>query len=333
MSPDDKPHDRLFRSTFSVPAHAAALLRSILPPEVCAEIDWGSLSAVKGDRITKVLRERNIDLLLSARIAGREVCLMFLVEHQSKPEKRMVVRMLEYMAVLWRAMPAKEPLVPILPIVVHHGASGWTAARSMRELLRLDADLEALLGDRLVSMTLTIDDLARLTPEQIAARRASAQVRLVLGMLRDARMAESVGELLSRWAALVREALAEDPTLDAVVLVLRYISKVRDERLDDVLDAARQIGQEAEEATMTLYERLIAEGEAKGIAKGIAKGKAEGMAEGEAKGMAALILRQLARFGPISPEVAARVRAASVEELVAMADRMASAKSIAEVVG
>jgi hypothetical protein len=49
--------------------------------------------------------------------------------------------------------------------------------------------------------------------------------------------------------------------------------------------------------------------------------------------MAALILRQLARFGPIPPEVAARVRAASVEELVAMADRMAAAKSIAEVVG
>ena len=231
MPPDDKPHDRLFRSTFSTPAHAAALLRSILPAEVCAEIDWGSLAAVKGDRITKVLKERNIDLLLSARVAGREVHLMFLVEHQSKPERRMVARMLEYMAVLWRAMPAKEPLVPILPIVVHHGASGWTAARSMRELLKVDEDLEALLGDRLVSMTLTIDDLARLTPEEIAARRASAQVRLVLGMLRDARTAESVGELLSRWAALVREALAEDPTLDAVVLVLRYISKVRDERL------------------------------------------------------------------------------------------------------
>ena len=199
----------------------------------------------------------------------------------------------------------------------------------MRELLKLDADLEALLGDRLVSVVLTIDDLARLTPEQIAARRASAQVRLVLGMLRDARTAQSVGELLSRWAALVREALAEDPTLDAVVLVLRYISKVRDERLDDVLDAARQIGQEAEEAAMTLYERLIAEGEAKGIAKGIAKGKAEGKAEG----MAALILRQLERFGPVPPEVAVRVRAASVEELVAMADRMAAAKSIADVVG
>src|SRR5690606_41393039 len=134
---------------------------------------------------------------------------------------------------------------------------------------------------------------------------------------RDARTAERVGGLLSRWAALVREALAEDPTLDAVVLVLRYISKVRDERLDDVLEHARQIGQEAEEATMTLYDRLIAEGEAKGIAKGIAKG----VAEGEAKGMAALILRQLERFGPIPPEVAARVRAASVEELVAMADR------------
>ena len=314
-------HDALFRSTFSTPAHAAALLRSILPPEVCAEIDWGSLRALSGGRIGKVLEERRIDLLLSARVAGREMHLMFLVEHRSTPEKRMVVRMLEYMAVLWQSVPAGEPLVPILPVVVHHGPSGWTAARSMRELLDLDEDLEALLGDRLLSLALTIDDLAHVTPEEIAARRGSAQVRLVLGVLRDARTVESVGELLSRWAELVRAALEEDPTLDAVVLVLRYISTVRDERLDDVIEAARQIGREAEEAAMTLYERLIAEGEAKG------------KAEGKAEGMAALILRQLGRFGPVPPELSARVRAASVDELAAMADRMMSATSAADVVG
>lgn len=317
-----QPHDALFRSTFSTPAHAAELLRSILPAEVCAQIEWGSLQVVAGDRIGRVLEERRIDLLLSARIAGREMHLMFLVEHRSTPQTRMVVRILEYMAALWRAVPETDSLVPILPIVVHHGPTGWTAPRSMRELLGLDATLEALLGDRLLSLVLTIDDLAHVTPEQIAARRGSAQVRLVLAMLRDASTAASVGELLSRWAELVIAALAEDPDLDAVVLVLRYISQVRNEPLDELIEAARHIGHEAEEAAMTLYERLIAEGEAKGEAKG----KAEGMAK--------VVLRQLAeRFGPVAPELIARVRTASVEELDAMAGRMLTAPSAADVVG
>lgn len=139
-------HDALFRATFSTPERAAELVRSILPVEVCELIDWSSLRVLVGDRIGKRLQERRIDLLLSASIAGREAHLMFLVEHRSTPQARMVLRMLEYMAVLWRAVPETEPLVPIVPVVVHHGSMGWTAPRSMSELFDLDparADLRA----------------------------------------------------------------------------------------------------------------------------------------------------------------------------------------------
>ena len=319
-------HDALFRATFSNPDRAAELVRSVLPAEVCRLVDWSSLRVLGGDRIGKVLEERRIDLLLAASIAGRETHLMFLVEHRSTPQARMVLRMLEYMAVLWRSAPESEPLVPIVPIVVHHGAMGWTAPRSMRELFDVDPALEAALGERLVSLTLTIDDLARVTPEQIAARQASAIARLVLGMLRDARTVEDVGELLARWAALVTAVLREDPELGAALLVLRYISQVRDEPLDEVIEAARRIGPKAEEAAMTLYDRLIAEGEA--------KGRAEGEAEGEAKGKAELVLRMLTlRFGATPPELAERVRTARVDELDAMAERILTAASAAEVVG
>ena len=81
---------------------------------------------------------------------------------------------------------------------------------------------------------------------------------------------------------------------------------------------------------MTLYDRLIAEGEAKGRAEG----KAEGEAKGRAEGMAELVLRMLAlRFGAIPPELAERVRAASADELDAMAERILTAQSAAEIVG
>ena len=77
---------------------------------------------------------------------------------------------------------------------------------------------------------------------------------------------------------------------------------------------------------MTLYDRLIAEGEAKGKAEGEAKGKAEGKAE--------LVLRMLTlRFGALPAELAERLRAASADELDAMAERILTAASAGEVVG
>lgn len=141
-------------------------------------------------------------------------------------------------------------------------------------------------------------------------------------MLRDARRAASVATLMSSWAELFRAALTEDPELDAVLLVFRYISQVREEPLDDVIDAAHAIGPDAEETVMTLYERILAEGEAKGIVKGMAEGKAE------------LVLRLLAqRFGAIDPQLAERVRASSAEEIDAMIDRVLTAATTADVVG
>lgn len=41
-----QPHDAFFRSIFGDPAHAAAVLQSILPPTAAAHIDWPSLQPV-----------------------------------------------------------------------------------------------------------------------------------------------------------------------------------------------------------------------------------------------------------------------------------------------
>ena len=61
---------------------------------------------------------------------------------------------------------------------------------------------------------------------------------------------------------------------------------------------------------------------------------AQGRMEGELRGRAAIVARQLTRrFGALSPEVAARIAAASVDELDTIADRLLAAQSIEEAVG
>ena len=74
---------------------------------------------------------------------------------------------------------------------------------------------------------------------------------------------------------------------------------------------------------MSLYDKLIQQGEAKGLAEGRAKGFAEGWAKGFAEGWAkgfaegraaALSKVLTVKFGPLPEDIAARVRDASVEE-------------------
>ncbi len=70
------------------------------------------------------------------------------------------------------------------------------------------------------------------------------------------------------------------------------------------------------------------------IRQGIAQGKAEGMAEGKAEGERALLARQLGRrFGAIPENFAKRIENAAEPELMTWADRVLTAKTLAEVFG
>jgi len=61
---------------------------------------------------------------------------------------------------------------------------------------------------------------------------------------------------------------------------------------------------------------------------------AQGRAEGEAAGRAALVCRLLAaRFGPLTDEVGARLRTASIAELDAIGERLLSASTLQEALG
>ena len=63
-----------------------------------------------------------------------------------------------------------------------------------------------------------------------------------------------------------------------------------------------------------------------------AQGRVEGKAEGKAEGSAEVIRRQLAvRFGPVAPEIEARVSTASADELAEMGVRILTATTLEQV--
>ena len=82
------PHDALFKWTFSTPARAAEQLRSVLPAEVAARLQWDGLRPEKGEYVDDELKGRLTDLLFSVPTTdGRPALLYLLFEHQSAPTR------------------------------------------------------------------------------------------------------------------------------------------------------------------------------------------------------------------------------------------------------
>jgi hypothetical protein len=77
------PHDALFRGVFGDPERAGELLRSALPDDVVAAIDWRTLRREEGSFVDEALRGQQADLLFAADIGNRPTLLYLLFEHKS----------------------------------------------------------------------------------------------------------------------------------------------------------------------------------------------------------------------------------------------------------
>ncbi len=93
-----RPHDKLFRTVFSHPAEAAALLRAYLPESLARDLAWSSLTVRDASFIDEQMRDSESDLLYAIeRTAGDQPAWLYvLLEHQSKPDRWMPFRLLKY---------------------------------------------------------------------------------------------------------------------------------------------------------------------------------------------------------------------------------------------
>ncbi len=325
------PHDGLFHFVFARPEHAAGELAFVLGADVARHIDWKSLALVPGTYIDEALRQSESDLLYSARILGRETLIYLLFEHQSSSAPFMPPRLLGYMHAIWarrlrEGMAVADGLPPILPVVLHHGATGWTAPRRFSELFVLPSDVRAALSPLLVDFGYALDDLTSPVTTDVRSRQAlTTLVKLVLRMFQRARTSPNLVRDLAEFLIEMRELARTEVGRRDLRVALRYALVVGDPPLADLRRLAREAaGPRMEEDIVTTAERLIAEGEA--------KGRAAGRAEGEARGRAETLARQLRlKFGVLSDDATRRLASASIEELDRFAERILSAATLDEV--
>jgi predicted transposase YdaD len=330
------PHDRFFRYLFGLPERAEALLRHNLPAAVVAEVDWSTLRLESGTRVQGG-RETRQDLLYSARgvQAGESAPRRyFLIEHQSKVERSMALRLHDYVWRLiaeWREQnPASRWIPEVTALVVYAGRSrSWSAPLRLEDHYRLPEQAGSW-EQRLrwvVRFGYRVDDLSSQSEQAVRGRAGPPLVALGLLVLRFARSEQLAGRL-PEWSELFARVLAEVQGELALFQVVRYLHELGDEQvrrvLRRVIDSVMK-PKRAEVLMRSVADVLRAEGRK--------EGKAQGLAEGEARGLARAVLQLLAARGVrVDPASRRRIqRCRDVARLERWHERAVSATRLSEV--
>lgn len=328
------PHDALFKAVFSRPERAAEVLQGVLAPAVVEEIALDSLTLEPGSFVDEELREQFTDLLFSARTrGGHELRVYFLLEHQSTFDRWIALRLLDYMADIWKDFVRREPsavyLPFIVPVVVHHGDGGWKARTCFEELFGSPA-AETLLAYT-PRFSFSVDDLTGQDEDALRRRAVSAQTRLTLLSLRSMRRLTDLRRWLEALRGLFDELLQEHDGEYAFALLLRYDFEVRQDDDHPTLGTfAAELSQERN--MQTIAQMLENRGLQIGLEKGRQEGRREGRQEGRQEGLRTILTRQLQRrFGELPAPALARIAAADSSQLERWADRVLDATSLDDV--
>ena len=330
----NSPHDGIFKSAFERPELARSELALILPAAVRAQLDLDTLQVRPGSFRDEDLNQSHSDLLYGVRTTTGEEALVFvLFEHQSEPDPIMPLRMAKYMVRVWERWLVEHPrtkLPIILPVVLHHNATGWRVEPEFVAMLDASPALLEAARPYLPLFRFVLDDLGPLSAEAIAARPLHELARLVLLALWSSRSLPRLQDAAPLVGAIIAK-LARDESVRALLRQL-YSYWLRTAPADVDARVIRAIllevaGPQGQEDVVNAAEQLIAEGEQRGEQRGLARGRLEGLRDAIA---AALSARSI----PLSEVRRARLGArADVATLTRWLTRAVTAASEGDVFG
>ena len=130
------PHDFLVKKAFGHKEVMQDFLQSRLPQEDLKRIDMKSLRLTNKSFSTKKGKQKHSDLIYAASIDGQDGYLYISLEHQSKEEKYMPLRQLEYNVLLMRQHleEGHTSLPLILNICLYNGDQPYQGAVTLLEL-------------------------------------------------------------------------------------------------------------------------------------------------------------------------------------------------------
>ena len=248
-----------------------------------AALDLSRIEHAPGSWVDEALRDHHSDLLfripLRSPAPGSEedegppgALLYVLFEHQSTVHPQMPLKILRYLTRVldeWSREHPGQHLPLVLPLVLYHGAEAWTAPLELEglyELSGLDAAALTALRPYLPRLRYLLQVVTTTPDEEIAG---PGIVRLALLAMKHGR-GEQLRAAIFEWGEDFRiEAARGEPGLHNIGLIVEYVLVVSNKvKVQDLTEALRPMGAEAQDISKSTGQELIEEGRQKGHREG-----------------------------------------------------------------
>lgn len=341
-------HDLSYRSLFSYPRMVEELVREFVKEPWVRKLDFKTLKRVNASYVSPDMKGREGDLVWRLRLRdGSTVYVYLLIEHQSRVDRFMAVRLMGYIGLLYQDLLKNKELTPdgrlplVIPIVLYNGEAKWWAPLELSELIAcIDRASEAYVPH----LRYRVIDEGQYELKDLARRESVAAQLFWLERSQTRRSLERGADRLVPLLSGPEDGPLRRAVLhwfDGVLLPRRRRRKPIPEALgleDFKVMLEKRVeewGRELrEEGRLLGLKEGIKQGVKQGRQKGIQEGRQKGIQEGRQAGEASLLLRLLERkFGRLNPQIRKRVRSADAESLLDWGERVLTAERLEDVFG
>jgi predicted transposase/invertase (TIGR01784 family) len=178
------PHDFLVKKAFVHKEVMQDFLQSRLPKETLQRIDMTSLRLTNKSFSTKKGKAKHSDLIYAATIEQQEGYLYVSLEHQSKEEKYMPLRQLEYNVLLMRQHleEGHKTLPLVVNVCLYNGSQPYQGPTTLIELFAHPELAKQYLAEGYYLVDLRSDSIEKIQRDKKAAL---AELLLKQGKYRD----------------------------------------------------------------------------------------------------------------------------------------------------
>ncbi|WP_425447702.1 Rpn family recombination-promoting nuclease/putative transposase, partial [Dethiothermospora halolimnae] len=227
--------------------------------------------------------KKQIGIFVKVNIDGKEIICYVLLEFQSKVDFQMPMRLLFYMAEIWREIlknttkqekRRKDFRLPaIIPIVLYNGKNNWTACRSFKEIL----NGYELFEDNILDFSYILFDVNRYEEEELY--NLSNLVSSIFLLDQEIDQKELIRRLTKIKYILKRVSPEQFDVFKQWLkkIIKPRLDKSNESDVDKVLDESNQ--REVDIMVHNL-EKTLDNIKRQGIEQGIEQGLKEGMSKG-----------------------------------------------------
>lgn len=264
-------NDKLFREILNNKKEIIKLLNKYLKPE--KELTEEMIEKYDTKFITSRYEERQADIIF--KIKDKEI--FFLIEHQTKVDKLMAYRILEYSLEIIRTRVGnilgkieKVGIPTVIPIVIYTGQAMWGAKTKLEEI---QVNFEHIKGTSVITGFNLID----IRDEQVAIEEGSAIARM--SVIERKKSTKEIMQAIQKMSKYIKEKEERREFAKEIRYLLgNRLTKEEIERIEEIL-----IGKGGEEGM--LHAQMVLKRDAEKIRrKSIKEGKEEGLKKGLKEG-------------------------------------------------